>query len=272
MSNKQDVIDSLRKSVESIESKSFTSSHSVLDYITSRHDLISRCIPEIDFPKVSRNIFLSYQSNPTLNKCSPESVIGAIIQSYQLNLELGETLGQCFLSTNKVEGKYKCQLIIGYKGLMDISIRSNLVKDLDAGIVYQKDIDNKWFTYRRGKLSFLKYNPPVYISKKEKGAKVAWFACANLTNGGFPFVILDKDDIAQSTLNSNKDNYKYWNKFPDQMELRTAYKKLFNKLPKSITLQRAVDLINLEVDNKDQGLSLDNIDIDGTINITKKPL
>lgn len=270
---KTETLESLRRNIESIQAGSrFDSSHSVYSYMMENASKLSLCLPDYDSKKLARNIYMAYAKNDTLFRCDISTVFGSIIQALQLNLEIGDNLGHCFLHPVKVNGEYRCQLIVGYKGMIDIALRSNQVKDIDAGIVYQKDLDEKWFSYRRGKFSYLKYNPPVDVDKNEKGEKKAWFACANTINGGFPFVILNKSDIAEAMIKSNHDSYKYWNKFPDQMELRVAYKKLFHKLPKSIDIQRGSDLVELETLGVDQGLSLDNIDIDGTINIKEKPI
>ncbi len=78
-----------------------------------------------------------FAKNPLLQKCTPVSVFGAIIQASQLGLEIG-VLGQAYLVPyrNSKNNTYEAQFIPGYKGLIGLARRSGEVTSIETNIVY----------------------------------------------------------------------------------------------------------------------------------------
>jgi hypothetical protein len=81
-----------------------------------------------------------FAKNPLLQKCTPVSVFGAIIQASQLGLEIG-VLGQAYLVPyrNTKNNTYEAQFIPGYKGLIGLARRSGEVTSIETNIVYAND-------------------------------------------------------------------------------------------------------------------------------------
>lgn len=94
---------------------------------------IQRALPKhMSGDRMSRIALTAFRRNPKLGNCDPRSVFAAVIQSSQLGLEI-DTLGRAYLvpydKRGKVNGKWQtiateCQLIPGWKGLVDLMNRS----------------------------------------------------------------------------------------------------------------------------------------------------
>ncbi len=93
---------------------------------------IQRALPKhMSGDRMSRIALTAFRRNPKLGECDPRSVFAAVIQSSQLGLEI-DTLGRAYLVPYKVNKKtaagwdshMECQLIPGWKGLVDLVNRS----------------------------------------------------------------------------------------------------------------------------------------------------
>ena len=74
-----------------------------------------------------------------LQKCQPDSVIGAAITAACLDLSLDPNLGEAHL----VPYGDKCQFQLGYKGLTQLSLRSGQYKRMGWKVVHQGELQ-KW--------------------------------------------------------------------------------------------------------------------------------
>ena len=79
-------------------------------------------------------IFAATQ-NPKILQCTQESVLQSIVKAARLALDCGGTLGSAYL----VPFKEVCQLIIGYRGFLDLARRAAKTADIDCQLVYEGD-------------------------------------------------------------------------------------------------------------------------------------
>ncbi|MFR1027701.1 MAG: recombinase RecT [Parasutterella sp.] len=102
--------------------------------------------------RMARIAATELRKTPDLLDTTPASFMGAVMQSAQLGLEPGSALGQAYLVPfNKKDQKtgkwYKeCQLILGYRGMIDLARRSGQVLSLSAFAVHEGDD----FSYQLG--------------------------------------------------------------------------------------------------------------------------
>ncbi len=82
------------------------------------------------------------QRTPDLLACDPLSVVGSVMQAAQLGLETDGVLGHAYLVpfNNRKTGRKECQLIPGYKGLIEVAYRRGRVASVSAHVVYDKDM------------------------------------------------------------------------------------------------------------------------------------
>lgn len=86
------------------------------------------------------NLFLSYcMRQPRLLECSKQTLFDALMFITQCGLE--PILGQVYLVPfrNNKSGETDCQVILGYKGLVVLAIRSGMVSHIESRIVYECD-------------------------------------------------------------------------------------------------------------------------------------
>jgi recombination protein RecT len=85
--------------------------------------------------RMVRLALTAFRTNPGLSKCSPPSVMAAIMMASQLGLE-PHVLGSCYLVPHGTE----CTLIVGYQGLLQLIRRSGEIAAISARVVYDSDL------------------------------------------------------------------------------------------------------------------------------------
>ena len=83
--------------------------------------------------RMARIAATELRKTPALLNTTPASFLGAVMQSAQLGLEPGSALGQAYL----VPYGNQCQLILGYRGMIDLARRSGQVLSLSAFAVHE---------------------------------------------------------------------------------------------------------------------------------------
>lgn len=96
--------------------------------------------------RLTRIVMTECRKTPALLKCAPESFYGAVLQCAALGLEPGSALGHCYLlpfgNGKDREGRPNAQLIIGYRGMIDLARRSGQIISLSAYCVHEQDTFN----------------------------------------------------------------------------------------------------------------------------------
>ena len=175
---------------------------------------------------------------PALAKCNVESFMGAIMQCAQLGLEPGGALGHAYLlpfgSGKAADGKANCQLIIGYRGMLDLARRSGQIISITARTVHEND----QFSYEFGLDETLKHKP----ADGERGKLIYVYAVAKLQGGGLQFDVMSKADVDKVKSQSKAGSNGPWVTHYDEMAKKTVIRRLFKYLPVSIEIQTAVSL------------------------------
>lgn len=178
---------------------------------------------------------------PALASCSPESFLGAIMQCAQLGLEPSNGLGQAYLipfgNGKDKQGRANVQLIIGYRGMIDLARRSGQIVSLSARAVYENDE----FSYQYGLHEDLHHVP---AQDGETGELTHVYAVAKLKDGGLQFEVMTRKDIEKIRAQSQaaKSGSSPWHTHFAEMAKKTVIRRLFKYLPVSIEIQRAAVL------------------------------
>lgn len=174
----------------------------------------------------------SIRRTPQLMTCTPQSLLGAVIQAAQLGLEPDGVLGMAYL----VPFKDECQLIIGYKGLIDLARRSGQLSTIFARVVYSQDV----FEYAYGLNDRLEHIPSN--KSVDPGEITAAYAVAKLKDGATQFEVMTRPEIDAIRKRSKAGESGPWvTDFPE-MAKKTVLRRLCKMLPASVELQRAVAL------------------------------
>ena len=123
-----------------VEKKSFTNFMA-----TTGNKLISSTITD---PKRKTqfiaNLMTAISNNPTLQECEQVSVVAGALQAEALHFPLNNSLGYVYLVpfNDKKAGMKKAQFQIGYKGYIQLAIRSGLYKDINVIEVKEGELGN----------------------------------------------------------------------------------------------------------------------------------
>ncbi len=177
-----------------------------------------------------------FAKNPTLQKCTPVSVFGAIIQSSQLGLEIG-VLGQAYLVPyrNNKNNTYEAQFIPGYKGLISLARRSGEVSSIETHIVYEAD----HFELELGVDSKIVHRPNL---DGERGKPRLVYGVAKFKDGGHHLEWMAITEVNKIRARSKASNNGPWVTDYEQMVRKTLIRRMSNYLPMSIELQNALQV------------------------------
>ncbi len=196
-------------------------------------EVIEKSIPKHMTPeRMLRIAFTTIQNTPGLADCTMYSLVAAVVEASQLGLEI-DGRGLAYL----VPFKDRAQLIVGYKGKVQLFYQTNMGKDIYAEVVYENDE----FAYERG------LNPILYHKPKfggDRGKMIGVYCVAELVNGGKPFAVLTAKDIEKikKVSQASSSSYSPWSKWEDEMWKKSAVHRLSKMIPSSPEMQRAVML------------------------------
>ncbi len=212
------------------------------DLFNEMKPAIAQAIPKHLTPdRLLRIATTSIRTNPKLKVCTPESLLGAVMQCAQLGLE-PSILGHAYLipykNKKKENGKEwyedECQFQIGYKGLIELARRTGQISSIIAHAVHDKDV----FEYEYGINDKLRHVP----ADGERGTIVRYYAVAKFKDGGYAFVVMSRRDIEiHRDKFSKTKSYGPWVDHFDEMAKKTVLKALMKYMPISVEFQKAVD-------------------------------
>lgn len=212
--------------------------------------------------RMMRVVANAIRTTPKLQKCEPMSFLGALMQCAALGLEPNTILGHAYLIPfDKTLNRGKpnetvvteVQLVVGYKGLIDLARRSGHITSLNAGIHYS---DDELWDYEEGTEARLRHKPGP-----EAGTKLHAYAIAKFKDGGHAYVVLPWArvlrirDGSQGYQNAIRTATKYkkepdtpWVKHEDEMAKKTAIRALAKYLPLSVEFMDALNVDEARAD------------------------
>ena len=189
--------------------------------------------------RLTRIVMTECRKTPALMKCAPESFYGAVLQCAALGLEPGSALGHCYLlpfgNGKDKSGRPNAQLIIGYRGMIDLARRSGQIVSLQAWTVHAQDT----FNYQLGLNPDIEHIP---ASVADRGPVTHVYAVAKLKGGGVQFEVMSRAEIEKIRSASKAGNSGTWSRHWDEMAKKTVIRRLFKYLPVSIEAVRAVEI------------------------------
>ena len=204
-----------------------TKNMGMADLIKAMEPEIRKALPSVITPeRFTRMALSTLNTTPKLMECSKMSFLGALMNAAQLGLEPNTVLGQAYLIPYRNKGNMECQFQIGYKGLIDLAYRNDKMQNIQAHCVHEND----QFEYELGLDSKLKHIPAL----KDRGELILVYAMYKLTNGGYGFEVMSKEDIdnhAKKYSQSFNSSYSPWKTNYEEMAKKTVVKKLLKYAP-----------------------------------------
>lgn len=207
--------------------------------VQSVRGLLEKAVPQIRIAlprhlsadRMLRIAMTSIQKTPALLDCSPQSLLAAVIGAAQLGLEPDGVLGHAYL----VPYGKDAQLIVGYRGMIDLARRSGQIVSIHARAVHQKD-DFKW---AYGLSENLEHKP---FDGENPGPLTHVYAVAKLKDGGVQFEVMARRDVDAIRTRSRAGQSGPWKTDYEEMAKKTVIRRLFKLLPVSVEMARAAAL------------------------------
>ena len=199
--------------------------------------------------RMARIAATEVRKNKALLNTEPTSFLGSVMQAAQLGLEPGSALGQAYL----VPYGNQCQLIIGYKCMIDLARRSGQVLSLNAYAVREGDD----FNFQLGLKPDI-HHVPSLEADRIKNPITYVYAVATLKGGGYQFEVMSRAEVEAARAKAKSKNI--WNTYFEEMAKKTVIRRLFKYLPVSI---EALEITNADA-KREAG---EKVEPDDVINI-----
>lgn len=195
-----------------------------------------------------RDVMTCVKQTPKLAQADQLTVLGAAMTCAQLGLRPGVgALGHAWILPfwDSRSGGQKAQLIIGYKGYVELGQRSDRIGSLHSRIVYTNDE----FRLRYGlDHDDFEHTPYFMLGKDEPGSARLFYAVGRLANGGTavadPMTLAEMEahrDRFAMARNREKKVIGPWADHFDAMGKKTMLLRLMALMPKSTEIARALD-------------------------------
>lgn len=195
-------------------------------------------------------------SNDLLAKATPQSIYGAAVTAAILDLPIQNNLGFAYIVpyNDRQSGQCIAQFQVGYKGLIQLALRSGQFKNISVAEIYEGQIVSE--------------NPLTgYVfdfAKKTSETVVGYAAYFSLLNGFEKIEYMSKDKLeahGKRFSQTYKKGFGVWKDDFDSMAKKTVLKLTLSKYaPLSVEMQRAI-VFDQSVSNDGENLEhIDNTD------------
>lgn len=181
--------------------------------------------------RFARVCVTAIRKSPQLQRCNPASILGAMMECAQLDLEPNTPSGLAYL----IPYGRDCTLQIGYRGLLQLMYRSGAIASFNADVVYRQEIEAGLFTYTSGIHPNIEHRIDLLDGSARTGNPqdiVAAYACAVLKSGEPVIRLVTRKDIDQARAQGGK-NSPAWRDHFAAMAIKTAIKRLSQWLPQT---------------------------------------
>ena len=183
-------------------------------------------------------------TNPALSECDASTIVSAGLLGEGLNLSPSPQLGQYYLVPfkDRKNGRTVCQFQLGYKGYIQLAIRSGQYKKLNVLPIKEGEL-----------VSFDPLDEDIEVrliedeNQREKAQTIGYYAMFEYTNG-FKKAIYWSREKMESHAEKYSMGYKarkgftFWEKDFDAMACKTMLRQLISKWGiMSIEMQRAIE-------------------------------
>ena len=188
------------------------------------------------------------RTNPTLWRCTPESMLGAALRCAQLGLAPNDVRNLAWIIPYGSEATFQ----IGYGGIMELARRAMPGLRFDGRPVYPNDV----FDVDYGKAEPLTHRPAVARQMARGGDAFAWYVRAVYPDAGIQIHVLDHEGVEHHRKFSKQPNGPMWKDSYDAAALKSVVLDMKRWLPSSAQLVAALA-------SDEQVLTVENIgDID----------
>ena len=235
-SEEQKAILTFQRQIEAYELK-------ILPRLLKVHGIEAEQFREIVISEVKRNpkLLQAFVENPA-------SMFASILAGAEIGLIPSELIGEFFLIPRNIKqpnGVYKMTVtpLIGYKGLVNLILRSGDITRVHAEVVYEGDM----FTPIYGLEPNIIHQPDFNVPRTADKIRFA-YAVAKKRNGEYQFEVLSREQIIGIQKMSKYDNALYFNdkQSPNRwMEKKSAIIQLSKMLEKDYYSKKGIQMASV---------------------------
>lgn len=186
--------------------------------------------------RVVKVALMNAVNNKSILKCTPKSLVNAVIQATSYGLDVGGSLGQAYIvpfrnSKLKPPFDHEATLIIGYRGFIAMARRSGEILSVAAHGVYDKDE----FDMQLGDQPHIKHKP---FLGGDRGKLTAVYSVAEFRDGGKHTDFMTIADVDKIKNRSRAKNDGPWATDYDEMAKKTVVRRASKYWPLCIDLLR----------------------------------
>jgi recombination protein RecT len=179
-----------------------------------------------------RVAILALTRTPALAECDQASLFGALMRLSQLGLEPDGYRAHLIPFRNEKRGIVECQLIIDYKGLAELVMRSGTVSFLHADVVCENDR----FDFNLGEIIEHRIN-----LKEDRGSPYAVYCRVRFKDESVRAEVMSKTDVERIRRRSFSPNKGPWVTDWNEMAKKTVFRRLSKWLPLSPEIRDAAE-------------------------------
>lgn len=211
-------------------------------------DQINRVVGGKNGTRFISSVVSAVQANPQLQECTNPSILSAALLGESLNLSPSPQLGQYYMVpfNNGSKGCKEAQFQLGYKGYIQLAIRSGQYKKLNVLAIKEGEL-----------IRFDPLNEEIEVrliddeEERENAPTIGYYAMFEYTNGFRKALYWSKRKMEAHAIKysagyrRDKDkgtNYTFWSKDFDGMAYKTMLRQLISKWGiMSIDMMSAMD-------------------------------
>lgn len=173
-------------------------------------------------------------------KCTDESVEQAMMSAAMIGLSLSPQLQHLYLIPRRNGQQMEAQLLVSYRGMMEVVNRTGHVLSVKAKVVYS----NEPFEYLEGTTTELRHKP--IPDAKKRGNMIGAYCVAKLQDGELMVEYMDADmmEKVKNASESRNSDYSPWKKWPEEMWKKSVTRRAWKYWPKSLGLDGLVEVMN----------------------------
>lgn len=183
-----------------------------------------------------------FSGDSGLMQCDPTAVVGEALRAAALKLPISKQLGFAYVVPFREKGVMKPVFVIGYKGYIQLALRSGYYHHINCGIVYDGELS-----------SSNKLSGEINLDGEKASDKViGYFAYIELLNGFSKTLYMSHDEVVKHALRRSKQVKDgkltgSWVKEFDEMAQKTCIRLLIGKYGiMSVEMQKAFTTDNDE--------------------------
>lgn len=169
----------------------------------------------------SASVLSLVNATPALQEADPMTILGAAMTAATMKLPINPNLGFAYIIPYKNRGHMEAQFQMGWKGFVQLAMRTGQYKTINAGPVYDGQIED---------IDFI--TGEIVRGRKKSDTVIGYVAYFQLVNGFSKTLYMSKEDCMKHAQEFSK-SYKYgggvWKTNFDAMATKTVLKQLISK-------------------------------------------